>query len=431
MKNLFKKAVVAILTLESKAVLKKYKPKIVAVTGTVGKTSTKDAIYTALSKSLSVRKTKKSQNSEIGLPLTILGVNNPADNALQWLAVMMEGLKLVLMPHHYPEWLILEIGADHPGDIRSAVSWVHPDVSVVTKLSKVPVHVEFFSSVEQVIKEKSYIVRALSEKGTAVLNADDEDVRAFSELTKAKTIFFGQSDQAAISLDNYEVIYDERGLPSGIQFDVIDRMHEDTFAVLLKGTLGRHLVYPILAALTVTEAVGENAAAAAKAFRTHEPTPGRMRLVEGEKGTTIIDDTYNSSPVALEEALHTLAHLDRAKRRIAVLGDMLELGKYSIDEHNKAGILAQESADVLITIGQRMSFAAESARRAGMAEVREFNSSVEAGQFLKDFIQKGDIILVKGSQGIRAERVVEALMAHPEDKEKLLVRQDAEWKKRS
>ncbi|MDB5194125.1 MAG: UDP-N-acetylmuramoylalanyl-D-glutamyl-2,6-diaminopimelate--D-alanyl-D-alanyl ligase [Parcubacteria group bacterium] len=410
-------------------VLKKYKPKIVAVTGTVGKTSTKDAIYTALSKSLSIRKARKSQNSDIGLPLTILGTKNPTNStsAREWLEVLIEGVKLILFPNHYPEWLVLELGADHPGDIESATKWVRPDVSVITKLSKVPVHVEFFASVEEVIKEKGYLAQALKSPGTLILNADDEDVVSFKDLTSEKVLYFGEASTADIVLENYAVSYDSRDLPDGIMFDVYYRAQDSRFPVMLKGTLGRHLVYPILAALAVTEATGENVLAAAKTFRTHEPTPGRMRIIEGERGSVIIDDTYNSSPVALEEALLTLNSLHKSKRKIAVLGDMLELGKFSIDEHKKAGVLAAECSDMLVTIGQRSKYAAEAARQSGLGEVREFDDSREAGIFLKGIIETGDAVLVKGSQGIRAERVVEMLMKHPEEKERLLVRQDQEW----
>lgn len=429
MQKILKKTIVAILTLLSKAVLRKYKPKIIGITGTVGKTSTKDAIYTALTKSLFVRKTKKSQNSEIGVPLTVLGMPNPASNIFGWFEVIFEGLKLVLLPNHYPEWLVLEIGADHPGDIESITKWARPDVAVVTKLSKVPVHVEFFSSVEEVIYEKSFLIRNLKPGGVAVLNVDDEDVVKFSELTKGRIIYFGKGESADIRAEGYEVAYDEEGKPVGIQFDVYEKSRDERFPIPLKGTLGEHLVYPVLAALAVTEAVGEETLIAARALRSHEPTPGRMRIIEGIEGSIIIDDTYNSSPVAVAEALTTLSVL-RNGRKIAVLGDMLELGKYSIEEHKKAGRLAAETADILVTIGPRSQYSAESAKLMGMKHVHEFTDSRTAGRFLKDFVQLGDTVLVKASQGIRAERVVEAIMAHPEDKEKLLVRFDAEWKNR-
>jgi UDP-N-acetylmuramoyl-tripeptide--D-alanyl-D-alanine ligase len=431
-KEIFKKAVVRVLALESKLVLKKYKPKVVGVTGTVGKTSTKDAIYTALSRTLSVRKAKKSQNSEIGLPLTILGAENPSETLSvdAWLSVMLEGAKLILLPNHYPEWLVLEIGADHPGDIERAVEWVRPDVAVVTKLSKVPVHVEFFPSVEDVIAEKSFLIRALKANGTLVLNADDEDVMKFRELAPDKqAVLFGQGENADIAAENYEIMYGADDLPEGIKFDVDYRAAKEKFPVILKGTIGNHLIYPILASLAVTEALRENVQVAAKAFRTHEPTPGRMRLVEGVDGSIVIDDTYNSSPVAATEALHTLKAV-KGKRKIAVLGDMLELGKFSIDEHKKLGKLAGECADILITIGQRSQYAAETARAVGLTEVYEFGDSREAGKFVRGILKQGDIVLVKGSQGVRAERVVEAVMKHPEDKEKLLVRQDKEWVQR-
>src|SRR3989338_4025790 len=148
MKNLFKKLIVFIITLEARAVLRKYKPKIVAVTGSVGKTSAKDAIYAVLAKSARVRKSEKSFNSEVGLPLTVLGAPNAWSNPLRWLQNIVDGIFIILFTVEYPEWLVLEVGADRPGDIRSLSKWLQVDVAVITRLPEVPVHVEFFDSAE-------------------------------------------------------------------------------------------------------------------------------------------------------------------------------------------------------------------------------------------------------------------------------------------
>lgn len=430
MKNTLKKLVVYLLEEEAKLVLQKYKPKIVAITGTVGKTSTKDSIATALSSFYYVRATKKSFNSEIGIPLTILNLPNASGSLVGWVKNLFNGLSLILMPSHYPEWLVLEVGTDKPGDIEAVTKWLTPDIVVVTRLSKVPVHVEFFNTPEDVFKEKGYLVKALRPGGTLILNADDEDVLAYRELSKEKVVLFGTTDTADVYASDYEVVYNEEDLPKGITFKVYS--DGESYPVLLKSTLGEHHTLHVLSALAVCKALGEHLSIAAKAFKHHEPTPGRMRLVEGIKETIILDDSYNSSPIAAEEALKSLASLTNAKRRIAILGDMLELGKFSTDEHKKIGVHAAAVADILVTVGIRSRFTAESAIDAGLNEskVLQFDESEEAGDFIQNIIDPGDAILVKGSQGVRMERVVEEIMKCPQDKEKLLVRQDKEWQRR-
>jgi UDP-N-acetylmuramoyl-tripeptide--D-alanyl-D-alanine ligase len=191
MKSILKIVVVSVLTWEAKLVLKKYKPKIVAVTGSVGKTSTKDAIASVLSHFFFVRKSEKSFNSEIGVPLTVLDCPNGWSNPFAWLKNIFEGLALIVLPNHYPEWLVLEVGADRPRDIQNLTRWVKPDIAVITRLSKVPVHVEFFSSPAQVFEEKGRLAEALKRDGTLVLNADDEDVLAFRPLTESPSILYG------------------------------------------------------------------------------------------------------------------------------------------------------------------------------------------------------------------------------------------------
>ena len=181
MKSIFKKIVVAILEWEAVLVLKKYKPMIVAVTGSVGKTSTKDAIFTVMSSHFFVRKSEKSFNSEIGVPLTILGCNNAWSNPILWVKNIIEGLMLIVLGNHYPKWLVLEVGADRPGDIERIAKWLKPDVVVMTTLPDVPVHVEYFDSPEDVIKEKEYLISALKPKGVLVLNYDDEKVRGLQQ----------------------------------------------------------------------------------------------------------------------------------------------------------------------------------------------------------------------------------------------------------
>ncbi len=430
MKSVFKSIIVAIITWQAKAVLRKYKPKIVAVTGSVGKTGTKDAIDAVLNKFVYVRKSNKSFNSEIGVPLTILNCPNAWNNPLGWLKNILDGFALILLPNHYPDWLVLEVGADRPRDIQVVTEWLKPDISVVTKLSKIPVHVEYFRSVGEVLQEKSFLIRNMSKGGIAILNSDDEDVYSFQGLTENKKIFFGKNDLATIRGENFHITYNEEGRPVGVSFRAVHL--DETADVFIKGALGLQQMYIALAGLSVGHALDFPLKKMAKAFEDFSLPPGRMRLISGVKESVIIDDSYNSSPVALEEALNTLSEIKVNGKKIAVLGDMLELGVHSTEEHKKAGERCAEICDVLITAGVRARFFAEGAINAGMSgeKIFQFEDSVSAGKQVGLIVGSGDVVLIKGSQGVRMEKAVEEVMAHPEKKEILLCRQEEEWKAR-
>src|SRR3989344_9659971 len=172
-KEIFKKIIIAVITFETRVVLKKYNPKIIAVTGTVGKTSTKEAIVSVLANEFYVRGNKGSYNSEIGVPLTVLGQKNAYYSFFGWFKIIFSGLGLILDRKNYPKILVLEFGADKPGDIRELVSWIKPSVSVITALGSIPVHVEFFSTPEELRLEKAMILNPLSSFDKAVLNYDD------------------------------------------------------------------------------------------------------------------------------------------------------------------------------------------------------------------------------------------------------------------
>ena len=433
MKSLFKKIIVAIITWEARLVLRKYKPQIVGVTGSVGKTSSKDAIYTVFKSTFKVRKSDKSFNSEIGIPLTILGCHNAWSSLGGWIKNIAHGLSLIFFKHTYPTWLVLEIGADRPGDIESVSKWLKPDIAVITRFGKVPVHVEFFKSPEEVIKEKSYLAQAVKPEGSLILNSDDEDVLALSEKAKCKVITYGIESPADVVASNYSIIYQSEtneALPTGIAFKV--DYQGSSVPIALVGSLGKAHIYPILSAIAAGVSQGVNLITICDSLIAHKTPPGRMRIIEGMKKTAIIDDTYNSSPVAVNEALETLNFIETKGSKLAVLGDMLEIGKYSVEEHKKVGKKASEIADVLIAVGLRARHIAQGAREAGMSDdkIFEFDKSPEAALKVEKMIKTGDIVLIKGSQGVRTERIVEAIMANPHHKEKLLVRQDAEWQNR-
>lgn len=429
-KEFFRRIVVSLMTLEANAVLRRYRPKIVAVTGSVGKTSAKDAVYTALSGSFFVRRSEKSYNSDIGVPLTILGVPNGWSNPVQWLRNIIDGASLLIMRAPYPEWLVVEVGADRPGDITKSLKWLPVDILVATRFPEISVHVEYYETPEDVVKEELAPASWLREEGILVANADDE--HAVSAVTRVgvKRIFYGFGVGATLKASRYRVNSQNRK-PTGISFDVAyggERTH-----VALPGVVGLQHVYSVLAGIGVAVSVGVSLSEAAGSFTKHEAPPGRMRLIPGIRASTIIDDSYNASPAAAEEALSALSDIPRAGRRIAVLADMLELGMFSVGEHYRIGGITARSSDVLVTAGVRARDIARAARDSGMPaeNVFECERGADAALRLVSLVGKGDVVLVKGSQSMRMERVVKSLMAEPQKAKQFLVRQDKEWLSRA
>ncbi len=432
LKKIIKKIVIFLLTLEARLILKKYKPEIIAVSGTVGKTSSKDAIAIVLSSKFYVRKSEKSYNSEFGVPLTIIGVKSAWNNIFQWPLVLLKGLKVLMIKSNYPRILVLEMGVGKPHDMEELISKFKPDIGILTALGEVPVHIENFKEKEELIKEKLKLVKSLKKEHYAIINGDDNVIIENKEKIKADIISYGFNENVDIKASDYHIIFKKEGeheIAEGITFKI---NYKGSIApVKIQGTLGINNVYTALSAVGVGLVKGLNIVEISELLSRYKPPPGRLNLIEGIKNSQILDDTYNSSPLAASVAIETMKDLP-AKRKIAVLGDMLELGKYTIEEHKKLGRLVKDIADILVVIGPRSIFISDEAEVVGFnkKKIRKFSDSKEAGLELKKIIKEGDIILVKGSQAIRMERVVEEIMAHPENKENLLVRQEKEWQNR-
>ncbi len=438
MKQIFKNLIVAIITAEAKIVLRKYKPKIVAITGSVGKTSTKDAIAAVLSKSFRVRKSQKSYNSEVGVPLVVFGCETGWLNPFKWISNIFKGAALILFRKDYPEWLVLELGVERPKDMENLVSWLRPQIAAITALAEIPVHVEFFSGPEALIREKAKILKNLKMDDFAILNGDDEAVFELKEKTRSRVLTFGFGEGADLLASNYRIIFTEDMVdgkklehPEGISFKV--DVDGKSIPIRIFNAFGRHQVYPALAALAVGQTVGLNLVDMGESLSTYESPPGRLKLIKGEKRSFILDDTYNSSPLALMAALDTLRDLP-AKRKIAVLGDMLELGKYTIEVHKSmAKYIIDAGVDIVFAVGPRARFVAEGLREKNFSKenIFEFSTSNDAKRHVEEIIDEGDIVLVKGSQSMRMERVVEEIMAEPERAGELLVRQEKAWQNKN
>jgi len=433
MKKTFKKIITLIITWQAKLILARYNPKIIAITGSVGKTSTKDAVFTVLSKFKTVRKSEKSFNSEIGLPLTILGAPNGWDDPFIWFENIIHGFSVILFKQTYPEYLILEVGVGKPGDIKkNVIPWLKPDVVIVTSFPDKPVHVEFFGSVEKIIEEKSALVHALKKDGILILNHDDERVYSLHQKSNFKTISFGLSENSTYHAVYPTYLYKTNKkikIPNGINFKL--EYEGNTFPVMLPNILGMHNIGQALAAIACANVLGCDLLESINRVSEYTTPPGRLSLIEGINNSIIIDDTYNSSPIAMNAAIQVLKDVE-GKRKIAVLGDMLELGKFTEEEHRLVGEKISEVADILVVVGPRAKFIAEGALEKGFPqkEIYSFDSSKTVAKFLEGIVEEGDIVLIKGSQGVRLERATEAIMEHKELKKALLCRQDKEWQNR-
>jgi len=421
MKSLFKKIVVAILTYESILVLKKHKPFIIGVTGNLGKTSTKDAIYAVMKDKFNVRKSQKSYNSFFGVPLTILNEKSGWNNPLKWAWIVIRGL-FVPFERNYPEYLVLEVGADRVNDIKDVCKWLKSDITVVTQFGEVPVHIEFFKDKDAIIQEKGYLVEALNEDGLFIYNGDDLDSQKLLEKTNARKQSFSikeTGDARAFDIRGY-------GNIDGVEADVL--IGDDKCHLVLPEVIGKSPVYCALPALLVAKELNIPLDVACASLRDADKPKGRMRLLKGMNDSIIIDDTYNASPKATEHGLKTLSTLD-GHRKIAVLGDMMELGKYTKEEHHKIGMVAGKICHKLICVGIRSRETSEGALDAGMNEdnILECDNSILAGKELVEMIQPGDVIYVKGSQSMRMERAVKMILAENHLSQDVLVRQEKEW----
>ena len=442
------------LRILSKKILKKYKPDIVGITGSVGKTSSKEAIAMVLQNKFTVRPSVKNYNNEIGLPLAIIGVEKtPGKSILGWAMVFLKAKKLIFKrDKNYPEILVLEMGADKPGDIEYLTEFAPCKVGVLTFISHA--HTEFFKTLKKIAQEKRIIISHLRQDGFAVLNFDNELVMQSAAITKAEVVTYGFKEGADLRATDVNVLKDlpdqmvvraageqtsppaslgeaERaGWPTGLNFKVLYK--GSVVPVYLPGVMAKSAISAALSGLAVGTIFGVNLVEGAQALSKLEGLPGRMRLIPGIKNTLIIDDTYNSSPEAAKAAVETLAQvaLKEGAERYAALGDMLELGAETENAHRELGFkVAELGIDNLITVGEAAKHIAESAKEAGLDEHRiaSFADSREAGRFLQEKLKPGDAVLAKGSQGVRLEKLVKEIMAEPLLAEKLLVRQDKCW----
>jgi len=424
-KLIFRRFVVWALGLSSKILLFRHKPEVIGITGSAGKTSTKEFIAKLLDIDFNILAPKGGYNTEIGAPLALFEEDVPKDinSVFGWLGLLARTLKKAITSKHYPEKIIVEMGADKPDDIKKLCKIFKPRVGIV--LAVLPTHLLEFKTIIGVFREKSQLAQATPADGKLFLNWDDERVREMATLTKTEVVFFGQENKDGYVASNLEsdIKYLSFNLsgPRGIQTDIKVRLY------------GKQMVYPILSAISVALENNISLAKIKETLKTVRPFPGRMNVIEGVNDTIIIDDSYNANP---KSTIESLAFLKKQKgRRIALLGNMNELGDYEVEGHEIVGESVAGSADLLITVGDvSKSHLAKKALKCGMSKdkVSSFKTSEEAGSFLLKNLKKGDIVLAKGSQNkVRMEKAVEIIMKDKKNKKKILVRQSDFWNKES
>ena len=410
----------------------RYRPLIIGVTGSVGKTGAKEAIYSVLNERFNIRRNIKNYNNEIGAPLTVLGSDVSPETTfgglLGWLKIFSKSLINIIYQRNYPEILVLELGVSKPDDMKYLMSFLPVKIGVFTAIGEFPSHLEFFSGINKLVEEKSLLIKSLPDDGLAVLNYDDSLVKQVgSDLSeKIKTTYYGFGEGADLRIENYELRVDdiEKG-DFGINFKLD---YQGSFVpVRLIRVLGKHQVFSAAAAVGVGLFFNLNLVDISEALKDYYSLPGRTNLIKGIKQTWIIDDTYNASPLSTESSLEILNELGlkslNQARKIAVLGDMMELGVKTESGHRTVGKKAAEIADLIFTVGSRARFIADEAKQNGFSKdkILEFSKAEDAGLPLQQEMQKADIILIKGSRSMRMEKIIKEIMSEPEKADKLLI----------
>lgn len=355
MKKLLLKVIWWILRAEASLILKLKKPEIIAITGSVGKTSTKEAIFHILKDKFDVYVSQGNLNTEIGAPLSVMRYPE-TPSKIGYFKVILFGVFKNLFS--YPKVIILEMGADKPGDIKYLTGFIKPKVAVVTSVG--PTHLEFFGSIDGVAEEKSALIKSVSSKGWAVLNQDDPRASKMAEETKAKIKYF-----SAKPIN----IYKEAAKAVGEIYGISDPENK---------------------------------------LKDFKMPKGRMNIIR-KNDYTIIDDSYNSNPLAAEAALSELAKF--RGRKVAILGDMLEQGENTQKSHREIGELAARICDQLMFVGEYSEYFKEGAKnKLDSKYINKVKNSSEAAQKVLKIIKPGDVILVKGSRGVGLEKVVEELV---------------------
>lgn len=418
MKSILKWIITQLLVFRSKRFLVKNKVEVIAVTGSVGKSTTKKAIFHILKKHFKVHAAEEGFNTPIGVALTILRQNESGFSSIKkWAQILRSVFFQKIEPY---EKIILEMGADQPGDIQRLVKIAPPNIGVITAVREVHLDQGQFNSIDEITKEKSQLIAHMPGSGYAILNGNDE--RVLQMQTHARRLTYGLNSEFDLFTSELSSTL------SGLNFKVHYQNQTEYFVVPV---LGDFQIFNLLPAIAVALKFNLTLKQCTDALADFSLPAGRMTLLEGVKDTTIIDSSYNSSPSSVQAALDFIAG-QKAGRKVLAIGTMNELGSFSDQAHLDLGEKAAQVGDLLIFVGPQAHLLKEGAMKTGKKEefIFTFFDSVQAGCFLKEKLLPEDLILVKGSQNrVRMERLIKEIMAHPEKASRLLCRQGEEWEK--
>lgn len=391
--------------------------KLVLVAGSVGKTTSRNAIATVLSQRYRVRMATENYNTEISVPIAILGIELPSSlrNPLAWIGVFRAASERVRQPADI-DVIVQEVGVDHPGEMQQYIRYLQADIAVITGIAAE--HMEYFRTMDAVAKEELSILQCAK---LGLINRDDTDGKYADLLTSASFRTYGTSGSGEYHFELTEQLPRE-----GAKGMVTLPGATEAFAVSTQ-MLGEHTIRPVMAAVACGAELGLPREEIIRGVEQIRPVFGRMNPLRGLNDTVVIDDTYNSSPSAVEAAIQTLYHFDAEPQRIAVLGSMNELGPVSAEEHTRIGGLCSPDllAWVVVVGDEAAKYLAPAARQRG-CQVQVCRDAITAGEFVRSVAEPGAVILVKGSQGgIYLEETVKILCELTEHDQ--LVRQSAKW----
>lgn len=411
MKKVFLKFIYLVLAFYARKLIVKHNPFVIAITGSVGKTSTKEAVFQVLRDKYggSVRKNFGNLNAEIGIPLTILGYEK-VPNKFAWpIFLLLAYFKT--KAKNYPKYLILEMGVEHPGDINHFCCIVRPDIAIITGTSSA--HTANFQDQREFEQEKISLLKHLKENGKAIVNYDDKELAKKS----GENVF-------SIAIDNEKANYTAQNIKlalTGTEFRIINTGHKISVKSKL---LGRQMIYSQLFAFAVADQLNFSLIETAKSLEKISPIPGRLNFIEGKDNISIIDDTYNSNPLSAKLAIDFLNEVPFQGRKVIILGSMNELGENEKLFHEKIAEYSKDKFDSVVFVGAHSIIMQQ--KHAGKSH--SFNTRKELILNLKDIIKPDDLVLVKASQNNNyLEEVVKALMKDPKSAKDKLVRQGKEW----
>jgi UDP-N-acetylmuramoyl-tripeptide--D-alanyl-D-alanine ligase len=410
----------------AKALIHKYKPIVVCITGSVGKTSVKNAIASTLGEYFTLRKTPKNINNDFGVAISVIGGFKFKEGFWALLRILFIGLKQLII-NKFPKVLVIEVGAGKIGEIERVSRWLKPNILVITNLPDKPSHLGVFGSKENIIKEKKFLADVMDNEGVMLIDESENNMNYFLEGFKGKLKKYNSVD--FIDHSKYSVLYKkdkEIFNPTGFEFVI--GIYNQKQNITFTNFIGKQSIKAILISKIIAEELKCNSDDIVNGIKKYKPEPGRLNILQGKlKNVSIIDDSFNSSPIAVENGLKNLIDLESNvnQRKIAVLGDMLSLGDESDDIHNNTATEYIQKLDILITVGDKSkNWQSFSDNKLGFN--RHFKNSTNASNYIKSFWKQGDLIYLKGGHLIRLEKAVKNLTNCSEDD---LVRQEQYWQK--